>query len=422
MGARADRRAERIVKLIRNLAFVRVALVPLAVTKILLDRDDFPSQGYERAAWAVVGGLRRGRPAARLAVVSLARAPALPRGAERRHGLRDHDGPDVRVRVGAGPAPAVAPAPGRAGGGALLPPRRRVDRRRGHVPDPARARSLAGGAVRRSRPVRRARAPGRRRHVARRGRRSARRHGARPGARRRGAGRGSGAPPRRARPPGRPARGDQPRSARARLVARPRAGVCRVRARVAQPAAVRPRGDPARRGRRRPRDGDRGHRRPGLSGAGHGDHGAGRDPRGGDRGRADDLPRGHRRGPLSGGGRAARARRPRPGARAAAARNALDRRSRDRTHRARVLPGGGDRPGDAPRAARRDGGAEPAHLRGRARDGRRAAAAFGAPRRLRLARLARAPQPDGGGDRLGPHAAGALARAEARSSARRSSP
>ena len=36
-----------------------------------------------------------------------------------------------------------------------------------------------------------------------------------------------------------------------------------------------------------------------------------------------------------------------------------------------------------------------------------------APRRLRLARLARAPQPDGGRDRLRPHAAGALARAEA---------
>ena len=48
------------MKLIRNLAFVRVALVPLAVTKILLDRDDFPSQGYERAAWAVLGDLRRG--------------------------------------------------------------------------------------------------------------------------------------------------------------------------------------------------------------------------------------------------------------------------------------------------------------------------------------------------------------------------
>ncbi len=43
------------MKLIRSLAFVRVALVPLAVTKIVVDGDDFPSQGYERAAWAVVG-------------------------------------------------------------------------------------------------------------------------------------------------------------------------------------------------------------------------------------------------------------------------------------------------------------------------------------------------------------------------------
>ena len=44
------------MKLIRSLAVVRVALVPLAVTKIVLDADDFPTQGYERAAWAVVGG------------------------------------------------------------------------------------------------------------------------------------------------------------------------------------------------------------------------------------------------------------------------------------------------------------------------------------------------------------------------------
>ena len=44
------------MKLIRNLAFVRVALVPLAVTKVVFDHGDYPSQGYERAAWAVVGG------------------------------------------------------------------------------------------------------------------------------------------------------------------------------------------------------------------------------------------------------------------------------------------------------------------------------------------------------------------------------
>ncbi len=43
------------MKLIRNLAFVRIALVPLALIKILLDRDDFPTVGYEQAAWALLG-------------------------------------------------------------------------------------------------------------------------------------------------------------------------------------------------------------------------------------------------------------------------------------------------------------------------------------------------------------------------------
>ena len=43
------------MKLIRNLAFVRIALVPLALVKILLDRDDFPTAGYEHAAWALLG-------------------------------------------------------------------------------------------------------------------------------------------------------------------------------------------------------------------------------------------------------------------------------------------------------------------------------------------------------------------------------
>jgi signal transduction histidine kinase len=43
------------VKLIRNLSYIRAALVPLALIKILLDRDDFPSVAYERAAWALLG-------------------------------------------------------------------------------------------------------------------------------------------------------------------------------------------------------------------------------------------------------------------------------------------------------------------------------------------------------------------------------
>jgi signal transduction histidine kinase len=41
------------VKLIRILAVVRLGLVPLALAKLLLDRDDFPP-GYEAAAWAAL--------------------------------------------------------------------------------------------------------------------------------------------------------------------------------------------------------------------------------------------------------------------------------------------------------------------------------------------------------------------------------
>ncbi len=43
------------MKLIRNLSFVRLALVPLALIKILLDRDDFPTGAYEQAAWTLLG-------------------------------------------------------------------------------------------------------------------------------------------------------------------------------------------------------------------------------------------------------------------------------------------------------------------------------------------------------------------------------
>jgi signal transduction histidine kinase len=42
------------VTLIRVLSLVRIALVPLVVVKVLLDRDEFPP-GYESAAWFVVG-------------------------------------------------------------------------------------------------------------------------------------------------------------------------------------------------------------------------------------------------------------------------------------------------------------------------------------------------------------------------------
>jgi signal transduction histidine kinase len=39
------------MKLIRILSYVRLALVPLALAKVLLDRDDLPSSSYELAAW-----------------------------------------------------------------------------------------------------------------------------------------------------------------------------------------------------------------------------------------------------------------------------------------------------------------------------------------------------------------------------------
>ncbi len=41
--------------LIRSLSYVRLALVPLALMKLLIDRDDFPTPGYEQAAWTLLG-------------------------------------------------------------------------------------------------------------------------------------------------------------------------------------------------------------------------------------------------------------------------------------------------------------------------------------------------------------------------------
>src|SRR4249919_1907688 len=42
------------MKLIRILAYIRLALVPFAVAKVALDRDGFPTSRYELAAWLVV--------------------------------------------------------------------------------------------------------------------------------------------------------------------------------------------------------------------------------------------------------------------------------------------------------------------------------------------------------------------------------
>ena len=49
------------MKLIRILAYIRLALVPLAVAKVALDRDGFPTSRYELAAWLVVAAGRLSR-------------------------------------------------------------------------------------------------------------------------------------------------------------------------------------------------------------------------------------------------------------------------------------------------------------------------------------------------------------------------
>jgi len=56
------------MRLIRILAAVRLALVPLALAKIVLDRDAFPSAGYEAAAWTLLGA----QAAVALALLGLA--------------------------------------------------------------------------------------------------------------------------------------------------------------------------------------------------------------------------------------------------------------------------------------------------------------------------------------------------------------
>ena len=40
--------------LIRSLSYVRLAIVPLALLKLLIDRDDFPTTAYENAAWTLL--------------------------------------------------------------------------------------------------------------------------------------------------------------------------------------------------------------------------------------------------------------------------------------------------------------------------------------------------------------------------------
>ena len=89
------------MKLIRILCFVRVALVPLALGKLLADREDFPP-GYEAAAWWLLAA----QTLVALALLLLAfrwrgrlkRLAALQRGGR----LRAGRGPAVRLRLGPG--------------------------------------------------------------------------------------------------------------------------------------------------------------------------------------------------------------------------------------------------------------------------------------------------------------------------------
>ena len=140
----------------------------------------------------------------------------------------------------------------------------------------------------------------------------------------------------------------------------------------------------------------------------------GRADRGGAAHRRDRVPPRHERPRLPGGEDARRDRAPLAGCGAAPARRAADRDALDPTQRSRCVRARRDRARKPARPAGRDRCPEHPLVRGRARDGRGAPPALRPARRLRLARLARAAQPDGRRDRRGPDAAGPLARADAR--------
>src|SRR5512133_2456185 len=140
--------------------------------------------------------------------------------------------------------------------------------------------------------------------------------------------------------------------------------------------------------------------------------GRGLRPGGGARGKAG-VPRLHGPTRVPRGGGAAQPRLAQPGARPVAGRTAHDRDAGARACGRGRVRAGGARARLAAGTAGRDGRAEHPRVRGRAEHGGRAAAAVGAARRLRLARLARAAKPDGRGDRRRAHAARAVARADA---------
>ena len=326
--------------------------------------------------------------------------------------LRDRLGLRPRLQLRAGfPRPSDHVSAARRGGAALRDPW--CSRPRGRqCPGDGDLRMVA----RTSR--RAAELPPRLRHSAARDRsahgsdrRLARAAAGRPDGGRRDEGGGGRASARPARPARRHARGRQPLRPGAQLVAPAGAGLRRLHPRGARVAPVRPGRDRAQRGGKGPGDG-RGRRGRGRGTAAR--LGAA-DPRNAAGGAAahepDCLSARHGGGRFPRGGGVPRAGPALPARDAAASGGACDRDALARPARAGVVHGGGDRVGGPARQARGERGAEHPGLRSRAQDRRGAAAPVGAARGLRLARLARAAHANGGGDRLGAHAAAALARA-----------
>ena len=404
---------ERLLDVERWISWVRLAAVFFAAVEVGIFTERFPS-GYERLAWALTGVFALGavllfvasRPGRRPSPLLGAIALGVRHGGDRR--LRA----PLLVRVRK-PDAVGAHLPGRRGG-ASLRAARRCRRAALPAPDARLPRVVARGPLRPARvqlgprelPVRDPAAD-------RLDRRLARCPAPAGGRGRDGAGGRGRAAARPARPARRPARGGGPLREGARLVARPRRGVRRVHPRAPRARAVRPDRDRPRGGERRARDGDR--RRRVLRRVPARQPPADRRlaPRAGAPGR-DDLPRRHARVALLRGERARAARPALPRGRAAARRRAGDRDDLGRPQGAALVHAGGGRAALAARPLRRDRRREHPRLRRGAHDGRGAAAPLRAARRLRLARLARAAEPDGDGDRLRADAAAALARAEAR--------
>ena len=125
--ARIDERSRRM-KLLRALALVRLALVPLALLQLLVNSGRTFRPATRPLAWELLALQALVAVGSCSARIPLAAAHAAPRAAQGRRRLDPHLGPRARLLLGAGPAAAVAALPRRARGGALLPPARRTDR------------------------------------------------------------------------------------------------------------------------------------------------------------------------------------------------------------------------------------------------------------------------------------------------------